>query len=861
MSETTAARPASGAVATPTLWHRVATARWGTTAALGLIVAVALWLRWQSLDYVEFSADQAWVINRAYEWIVGGSFPSHGIHASVGSSQGPVEIWLLGLPMLVSPDVRVATAFVGLLQTLAIVATYFMGARYFGRTVGLAAAALFAVNPWALQYARKLWTPNMMPLFSVLLFWSLFAAVQDRKRYFFSLACLLQTVLFLIHPAGIVFAPVMLVVQIVFWGRLGLKPLLLGVVLSLLLAAPFLLWEATRNFASFQVYLGVGTSGGTTALSDGPRIDLEALKYVLAMGTAKFFPTMMGYAFRHEWFLPEVWRQNEISTWLIYAGLALCVLQIGWWLLRRRRAGEQWEKYFLLLLWFVLPIVASLRHSVEFFSHYFVGIYPLQFLLIGLALASPLRLMAILPASWRRLPTQIAGVAVLASLFWLAGSNAYYFQAYIGHVVNNGPLGPYGVPLLYSERGVNTTRALSQRFAGERIYVLAYLQQAALNYLGRPDLELRHIDPPSNLVIPRDGGAGALFVLASDDSAIAQRSFELLADEGHTVQRLRALGFEELPDEAVLAHDGHPYYRYFHLPPGRSAEIAAQFTPTQQPAYLANGLRLRGYRFTTAAKPGEKVELAALWEQPDAPANHSWAEYNLFAHLTDGKGRELASQDKEVFQYKGWRSDDLMISYHELEVPANAGPGLVWFDLGAYMRFDRASVPWQDAQGRPLGGAVKIGPAKVTTSAPAAGASQAADYVFGEDLRLTGYDLRPARAQPGGPVEIDLHWQAAAKPREDWVISVQIVDSSGRLVAQHDAPPLDGAYPTSYWDAGERVVDRHLLTLAKDAPSGSYQLLVIAYRATDQQRLSVKGGSTNGDNAPLGWLRVGEPGG
>ena len=32
---------------------------------------------------------------------------------------------------------------------------------------------------------------------------------------------------------------------------------------------------------------------------------------------------------------------------------------------------------------------------------------------------------------------------------------------------------------------------------------------------------------------------------------------------------------------------------------------------TQQPAYLANGLRLRGYRFASAVKPGEKVFVQA----------------------------------------------------------------------------------------------------------------------------------------------------------------------------------------------------------------------------------------------------------
>ena len=160
--------PTSASVPRALSGHRLDRRRIASYGALALTVALSLALRWWNLPYAEFQYDQAFSLGKAFDMVRRGVIPLAGIHSSVGSAQGPMEIYLLALPAALSQDPLVATAYVGLLQTIAVGGTYWLGARYFGRGAGLTASFLYAVNPWAVTYGRKIWTPSVMPLFTVL---------------------------------------------------------------------------------------------------------------------------------------------------------------------------------------------------------------------------------------------------------------------------------------------------------------------------------------------------------------------------------------------------------------------------------------------------------------------------------------------------------------------------------------------------------------------------------------------------------------------------------------------------------------------------------------------------------------------
>ena len=61
-----------------------------------------------------------------------------------------------------------------------------------------------------------------------------------------------------------------------------------------------------------------------------------------------------------------------------------------------------------------------------------------------------------------------------------------------------------------------------------------------------------------------------------------------------------------------------------------------------------------------------------------------------------------------------------------------------------------------------------------------------------------------------------LYWENLANIAQDYTVFVHVVDDAGNVLGQGDGPPLSGAYPTSYWGAGDLLQDEHLITLEKD---------------------------------------------
>ncbi len=100
---------------------------------------------------------------------------------------------------------------------------------------------------------------------------------------------------------------------------------------------------------------------------------------------------------------------------------------------------------------------------------------------------------------------------------------------------------------------------------------------------------------------------------------------------------------------------------------------------------------------------------------------------------------------------------------------------------------------------------------------------------------------RAAIDRQADQVRVTLLWQALKAPTLDYSVSVFLLSSDGRLIAQHDGVPLDGHAPTSAWQTGDLRLDSHRITLPPDLPSDEYILGVKVYWYADPTPLSVEG--------------------
>ncbi|MCX7682192.1 MAG: glycosyltransferase family 39 protein [Anaerolineae bacterium] len=134
--------------------------------------------------------------------------------------------------------------------------------------------------------------------------------------------------------------------------------------------------------------------------------------------------------------------------------------------------------------------------------------------------------------------------------------------------------------------------------------------------------------------------------------------------------------------------------------------------------------------------------------------------------------------------------------------------------------------------------------------------AQPSDYMescFGEGICLQGYALPGRQFSVGEVVPVTLFWEARENITERYKVTVQLLDGSGRLVAQCDTEPRAGLLPTDRWEEGLSLTDRYGLLLPPALPPGRYELIVAVYHAFTGIRLPVE---SLGDHVHIAWIEV-----
>jgi hypothetical protein len=136
-----------------------------------------------------------------------------------------------------------------------------------------------------------------------------------------------------------------------------------------------------------------------------------------------------------------------------------------------------------------------------------------------------------------------------------------------------------------------------------------------------------------------------------------------------------------------------------------------------------------------------------------------------------------------------------------------------------------------------------------------------ASVPLGDKVLLTGHDVPPGSWHPGDVIPLTLFWKRLTNLEEDYSVFVHLLDGSDQVVAQSDSAPAGGSWPTSGWNEGDEIVDRHGLLLPDDLPPGEYILTVGMYLPATSVRLEVTDpeAALPQDRITVGRLEVASP--
>lgn len=173
------------------------------SAALLLILLCSFALRAYNLDkQMIFIGDQGWFYLSARDIFYKHSLPLVGIASShPWLHQGPFWTYILAIGLIIGNFNPLGGGYLAvIIDSLTVVALYFLGSIVSGRRVGLGAAMLYAASPLAIFYSRMPYHTTPIPFFVAILLYSLVGWIKGNKNYipisFFLLGVLYNLELF-----------------------------------------------------------------------------------------------------------------------------------------------------------------------------------------------------------------------------------------------------------------------------------------------------------------------------------------------------------------------------------------------------------------------------------------------------------------------------------------------------------------------------------------------------------------------------------------------------------------------------------------------------------------------------------------
>ena len=627
---------------------------------LVIVLAIALLVRLPNLGYSEFQGDEAVIMQRAADALLGDDDELF-IH-----QKGPVEIlvpmsiWALS-GTITEWQARLPFVLAGLLAVLSVTA---LGSSWFGHRAGIAAGLLVAINGFMVAFARIVQYQNLVIAMGCLsLLWLIEYRLAQRPMAPVLSAIFLAFGL-LSHYDTVLVAPAAVAVAIVALSEAKADP------------------QVGRNiFGHLLVAAGVGAV-------------VLALFYVPFVLNPMFSRTFnylaagrLGSGLFHNR-LTSVWRMSIFYNALYYV-VGLGVLVLGAAILRRGRLGA-WLYLGVPLIFYCFAVVDPRTHVYTF--------YPGAAVLAGAVLAG-----VVPSASWsRRLRVAVGGTLGI----WYILCAGYIGLVFVRHRVEYKrawpesrhplypvpfadealpPYGHFGFPYqagwkavehLFDQGIVFGTYASNE----EPEITTWYIRSGARTMCGGPDVYVVAEDVQDEIAI---------------DWGELERRYSLIAEvtvSGATKIRVFA---QRRGDADVMQLNGEDYAPWYD----RAAIPLAQRAASYDGVYAVGADfgdvgRLLGFDLAqNRVRRGSSTVVTLYWQALSSPDRN----YQVFVHLVDD-GESVAQHDGApacAFAPTSlWESGEIVRDEHVIALDATTPLGTYDLNVGLYdlLTFERLPV-------------------------------------------------------------------------------------------------------------------------------------------------------------------------
>jgi 4-amino-4-deoxy-L-arabinose transferase-like glycosyltransferase len=625
------------------------------------VLILAAVLRLQSLDLIDLRYDEASAPQFALS-IVQGQWLSFAPFSGSVANHPPVYLYVLALPYLFTRNLMAVAAYRALLDVAAIALLWWLCVRFFNRRVALVSTLFFAVAPWAIQYARKLWLAPLA-LFSVLLLFGLLEVLKKRNAWGWAIVGWGIALSVGCHLSAIYLVPVVIVALLLGWRTLRPLPVLVGLAPAVGLSAVYLLADSANGFANVNALLAALREAGT--------VTLDALNFALWTSGGAHLSDLTDGAFAY-------WQAQTpaVLNWIDLAqmallGLALIVIALRSLVHLVRREWQLMAVDAILVLWWCVPVMMQLRHSKALQMHYLTPLYPVPFLLMALLVDQVLTLRRNSRAMQRWIRVAVAaGVCVI--VLWQV-LTTFRFTDFIARYDTS--VGGYGLPVRSALKVAQVTQdcqavAACEPAEGGVIVVTPggdplVNEQATLFNVVLAGIPHRFANSDAGLIL-RPDAATYIFTPGSE------RALQTLYGQVNA----GTMFTQSIP----LRNGSQSNYEFVYV-------YRPTFTPSlaAPAAQWSNGTQLAGYR----TELGETLRLSVILSVTQRAA--AGADYHWYNHVLSGT-EKIAQVDGGGIQPSNWRTGDVLLHWFDIPLPQPA-PKNMTLRIGSYTYPAIQSVP------------------------------------------------------------------------------------------------------------------------------------------------------------------------
>jgi len=254
-----------------------------------------------------------------------------------------------------------------------------------------------------------------------------------------------------------------------------------------------------------------------------------------------------------------------------------------------------------------------------------------------------------------------------------------------------------------------------------------------------------------------------------------------------------------------------------------------------------NKIGLLGYDIDPEEAKVRKAIVVTLYWQALSEMEEN---YSVGLHLVGPEyepyGRRDSYPARGNYATSLWKEGDIIRDTYRLRIPRHfPAPSTGRVEAALYLHATGERVPIVNAQGELEGDSILLGPfGVVTREEPEYSIQSPLHYTLGDEVQLLGYDMPHTI---GTALPLTLYWQGLAKTEEDYTVFAHVFDEDGNLVGQDDSQPRDGHYPTSLWEEGRIVEDKHFVDISGVVSPGRQQLRIVVgmYLLETMERLPV----------------------